>query len=195
MNQHDNKKAQILEQDVARSAREELEQHLLEVDAGLVNVRKKLTETRVFINQSTTPFTKHSPVVKKLIADAVTKEQVRIAKALRGKGWTYKQVGELLGLGINSIRVAIIKHERRVLFHERTAALLKHYKGGPMDDMSTEDLDVSVRTANCLQAAGIKTVGELLAISKDDLLRTRNFGRKSLRELEDVLRSMGYPMM
>jgi DNA-directed RNA polymerase subunit alpha len=53
------------------------------------------------------------------------------------------------------------------------------------------DLDLSVRAYNCLKAAEIKTLGELVNYQIDDLLKFRNFGKKSLTELEDLVDSKG----
>lgn len=50
-----------------------------------------------------------------------------------------------------------------------------------------EELDLSVRAQNCLQNAGIKYVGELVQKTEQEMLKTRNFGRKSLKEIKDVL--------
>ena len=52
------------------------------------------------------------------------------------------------------------------------------------------DLDLSVRALNCLKAADIDTLGELCTFNKSDLLKFRNFGKKSLTELEDLLESL-----
>ena len=49
------------------------------------------------------------------------------------------------------------------------------------------DLDLSVRALNCLKAAEVETLGELVKFSKNDLLKFRNFGKKSLSELDDLL--------
>ena len=49
------------------------------------------------------------------------------------------------------------------------------------------DCDLSVCTLCCLRAAGIETIGELVKYSKSDFLRMRNFGRKSIMEIEDFL--------
>lgn len=54
-----------------------------------------------------------------------------------------------------------------------------------------EELDLSVRAQNCLQAAGIKFVGELVQKTEQEMLKTRNFGRKSLKEIKDVLVDLG----
>lgn len=53
------------------------------------------------------------------------------------------------------------------------------------------DLDLSVRALNCLKAAEVDTLGELVAFNKADLLRFRNFGKKSLTELENLVASKG----
>ncbi|MGB4790611.1 MAG: DNA-directed RNA polymerase subunit alpha [Bacteroidales bacterium] len=51
------------------------------------------------------------------------------------------------------------------------------------------DLDLSVRAINCLKAADIETLGQLVSYSKNDLLKFRNFGKKSLSEVEEVVKS------
>lgn len=53
------------------------------------------------------------------------------------------------------------------------------------------DLDLSVRAYNCLKAAEIRTLGELVSFSIDDLLKFRNFGKKSLTELEEFVKDKG----
>lgn len=51
------------------------------------------------------------------------------------------------------------------------------------------DMDLSVRALNCLKAADVETLGDLVSYSKNDLLKFRNFGKKSLTELEELVRS------
>jgi len=51
------------------------------------------------------------------------------------------------------------------------------------------DLDLSVRALNCLRAADVETLGDLVSYEKNDLLKFRNFGKKSLNELEDLVKS------
>ena len=53
------------------------------------------------------------------------------------------------------------------------------------------DMDLSVRALNCLKAAEVETLGELVAFNKADLLKFRNFGKKSLTELDELVRSRG----
>jgi len=53
------------------------------------------------------------------------------------------------------------------------------------------DMDLSVRALNCLKAADVETLGDLVSYNKNDLLKFRNFGKKSLTELEDLVDSKG----
>ena len=53
------------------------------------------------------------------------------------------------------------------------------------------DMDLSVRALNCLKAADVDTLGDLVAFNKNDLLKFRNFGKKSLTELEELVKSKG----
>jgi DNA-directed RNA polymerase subunit alpha len=52
------------------------------------------------------------------------------------------------------------------------------------------DLDLSVRALNCLKAADVESLGDLVKFNKNDLIKFRNFGKKSLTELEDLLEAM-----
>ena len=52
------------------------------------------------------------------------------------------------------------------------------------------DMDLSVRALNCLKAAEVDTLGNLVKFNKNDLLKFRNFGKKSLTELDELLESM-----
>ena len=54
-----------------------------------------------------------------------------------------------------------------------------------------EELDLSVRSANCLKNANIRTLGDLVQRTEREMLSTKNFGRKSLDEIKDVLASLG----
>jgi len=51
-----------------------------------------------------------------------------------------------------------------------------------------EELELSVRSSNCLKNANIKTIGELTRKTEDDIARTRNFGKKSLQEIKEKLK-------
>ena len=56
---------------------------------------------------------------------------------------------------------------------------------------SVDELELSVRSANCLQNANIRYIGELIQRTEGEMLKTKNFGRKSLNEIKEVLASMG----
>jgi len=56
---------------------------------------------------------------------------------------------------------------------------------------SVEELELSVRSANCLQNANIRYIGELVQRTDAEMLKTKNFGRKSLNEIKDLLEEMG----
>ena len=54
-----------------------------------------------------------------------------------------------------------------------------------------DELELSVRSANCLQNANIKYIGELCQYTEAEMLKTKNFGRKSLNEIKEIVSSMG----
>jgi len=58
-------------------------------------------------------------------------------------------------------------------------------------DKSVEELELSVRSYNCLKNANIRTIRELVQRSEAEMLKTKNFGRKSLNEIKEILSSMG----
>jgi DNA-directed RNA polymerase subunit alpha len=56
---------------------------------------------------------------------------------------------------------------------------------------SVDEMELSVRSYNCLKNANIRTIGELVQKSESEMLKTKNFGRKSLNEIKEILASMG----
>jgi DNA-directed RNA polymerase subunit alpha len=56
---------------------------------------------------------------------------------------------------------------------------------------SVDELELSVRSYNCLKNANIRTIGELVTRSEAEMLKTKNFGRKSLNEIKEILGGMG----
>ena len=96
---------------------------------------------------------------------------------------------------------ALLRHHLDA-FVETTDDILEFESPSQTDATETEDLrrklnmgvneiELSVRSANCLNAAGIKTVGELVQKTEADMLKYRNFGKKSLTEIKDKLQEMG----
>ena len=67
----------------------------------------------------------------------------------------------------------------------RVGALNEHL------DKSVEELELSVRSYNCLKNANIRTIRELVAKTEAEMLKTKNFGRKSLKEIKEILANMG----
>lgn len=84
---------------------------------------------------------------------------------------------------------------------DEQAAVMELEEGGmevsPLEEMrekldrSIEELELSVRSFNCLEAAGIKTIRDLVKKSESEMLKYRNFGRKSLSEIKNILKEMG----
>jgi DNA-directed RNA polymerase subunit alpha len=56
---------------------------------------------------------------------------------------------------------------------------------------SVDELELSVRSANCLQQANIRSIGDLVQKTEAEMLKTKNFGRKSLKEIKEILSDMG----
>ena len=61
-------------------------------------------------------------------------------------------------------------------------------------EMTIEELDLSVRSFNCLKRAGINTVEDLISKSEDDMMKVRNLGRKSLEEVIAKLESLNFTL-
>ncbi len=61
-------------------------------------------------------------------------------------------------------------------------------------EMTIEELDLSVRSFNCLKRAGINTVEDLISKSEEDMMKVRNLGRKSLEEVMQKLNSLGFSL-
>jgi DNA-directed RNA polymerase subunit alpha len=61
-------------------------------------------------------------------------------------------------------------------------------------EMTIEELDLSVRSFNCLKRAGINTVEDLTNKTEDDMMKVRNLGRKSLEEVINKLASLGFSL-
>ena len=61
-------------------------------------------------------------------------------------------------------------------------------------EMTIEELDLSVRSFNCLKRASINTVEDLINKTEDDMMKVRNLGRKSLEEVINKLASLGFSL-
>ena len=74
--------------------------------------------------------------------------------------------------------------------HESDAGLRQSEANDHLDK-SVEELELSVRSYNCLKNANIRTIRELVKKTEPEMLRTKNFGRKSLNEIKEILEGMG----
>jgi len=77
---------------------------------------------------------------------------------------------------------------------EQTDAQVEQQQTGSLNenlDKSVEELELSVRSYNCLKNANIRTIRELVLKTEGEMLKTKNFGRKSLNEIKEILHSMG----
>lgn len=79
-----------------------------------------------------------------------------------------------------------VAHEEEVREQQETDPRVAELLSKPI-----EELDLSVRSANCLKNANIRTLGDLVQRTEREMLATKNFGRKSLDEIKDVLTSYG----
>ena len=97
-----------------------------------------------------------------------------------------------------SLAAKIIKEQMQVFinFDEEIVFPDRSLEGGISElnenlFRSVDDLELSVRSANCLKNANIRYIGELVVRSESEMLKTKNFGRKSLNEIKHILSAMG----
>ena len=74
---------------------------------------------------------------------------------------------------------------------EKAIEAVKLAVASPLLETTIEELDLSVRSYNCLKRAGINTVEDLINKSEEDMMKVRNLGRKSLEEVINKLNSLG----
>jgi DNA-directed RNA polymerase subunit alpha len=117
----------------------------------------------------------------KLILDITTTGAVAPEEALR-------QAAEIL-----MDRMSIFTDPDRARSGEDSVAdgLLETSAGGGMDDVLIEELELGVRSYNCLKREGIQTIGDLLAKTEAELLNVPNLGQKSIDEVEEKLSDRG----
>ena len=72
-----------------------------------------------------------------------------------------------------------------------TTAIESRGKSNEIMTRSVEEMELSVRSYNCLKNANIQSLGELIQKTESEMLRTKNFGRKSLNEIREILTNMG----
>ena len=138
----------------------------------------------------------HSPVKKvNYFVEAARLGQVTDYDKLTIEIWTNGSITppDALGLAAKLIKdhmQIFIQFEEKPETSEepteiRQDAVLEHL------NKSVDELELSVRSYNCLKNANIRTIGELVTKSEAEMLKTKNFGRKSLNEIKEILTTMG----
>jgi DNA-directed RNA polymerase subunit alpha len=138
----------------------------------------------------------HSPVRKvNYYVEAARLGQVTDYDKLTIEIWTNGSINPQDSLGLaakllkDHMQIFIQFEERPEPTEEpveiRQDAVIEHL------NKSVDELELSVRSYNCLKNANIRTIGELVTKTEAEMLKTKNFGRKSLNEIKEILSSMG----
>jgi DNA-directed RNA polymerase subunit alpha len=138
----------------------------------------------------------HSPVRKvNYYVEAARLGQVTDYDKLTIEIWTNGSIGPQDSLGLAA---KLIKDHMQIFiqFEEKPEpveepAEVRHDAVIEHLNKSVDELELSVRSYNCLKNANIRTIGELVTKTEAEMLKTKNFGRKSLNEIKEILQSMG----
>jgi DNA-directed RNA polymerase subunit alpha len=138
----------------------------------------------------------HSPVRKvNYYVEAARLGQVTDYDKLTIEVWTNGSITSQDALGLAA---KLIKDHMQIFiqFEEKAEpaeepAEIRHDAVVEHLNKSVDELELSVRSYNCLKNANIRTIGELVTKSEAEMLKTKNFGRKSLNEIKEILSSMG----
>ena len=138
----------------------------------------------------------HSPVRKvNYVVEPARLGQVTDYDKLALKVWTNGTISpqDSIGLAAKLLKdhmAIFINFEERPGAFEEAAEPAIEIRNENLN-RSVEELELSVRSYNCLKNASIHTIGELVIKSEQEMLRTKNFGRKSLNEITEILSLMG----
>jgi len=138
----------------------------------------------------------HSPVRKvKFNVEAARLGQMTDYDKLNLEVWTNGAVTPQDSVGLAA---KLIKDHMSIFINfEEEAAMEEAPSDAAADrfteylNRSVEELELSVRSYNCLKNANIQTIGDLVVKTEADMLKTKNFGRKSLNEIKEILGTMG----
>src|SRR5215469_6936810 len=138
----------------------------------------------------------HSPVRKvNYTVEAARLGQITDYDKLTLEVWTNGSVAPADALGLSA---KLLKDHMNIFinFEEEIESEARGEEGRILlrnDNLnrSVEELELSVRSYNCLKNANIQTIGELVQKTESEMLKTKNFGRKSLNEIKEILSSMG----
>ena len=138
----------------------------------------------------------HSPVRKcNYTVEAARLGQITDYDKLTVEVWTNGSItpGDALGLAAKLIKDHMnifINFEEEIETAASSEERRPEIKNENLN-RSVEELELSVRSSNCLKNANIQTIGELVQKTEAEMLKTKNFGRKSLNEIKEILSSMG----
>jgi DNA-directed RNA polymerase subunit alpha len=138
----------------------------------------------------------HSPVRKvKFAVEAARLGQVTDYDKLTLEVWTNGAISPQDAIGQAS---KLLKDHMSIFINfEELPEITEEPAERAMDQVSeilnrsVEELELSVRSYNCLKNANIQTIGDLVQKTEAEMLRTKNFGRKSLNEIKEILASLG----
>src|ERR1700687_3142752 len=138
----------------------------------------------------------HSPVRRvNYVVEAARLGQITDYDKLTLEVWTN---GAVLPADAVGLAAKLLKDHMNIFinFEEEIEAESRSAEGRVMlrnDNLnrSVEELELSVRSYNCLKNANIQTIGELVQKTEAEMLKTKNFGRKSLNEIKEILASLG----
>jgi DNA-directed RNA polymerase subunit alpha len=138
----------------------------------------------------------HSPVRKSnYMVEAARLGQMTDYEKLTLEVWTNGAVTPQDSVGLAA---KLIKDHMNILINfeeqpEISEEVAEGYQDSRLEhlDRSVEELELSVRSYNCLKNANIQTIRELVQKTESEMLKTKNFGRKSLNEIKDILAKMG----
>ena len=137
----------------------------------------------------------HSPVRKaNYTVDAARLGQTTDYERLTLEVWTNGAVRPADAVGLAA---KLLKDHMNIFINFEESPEQSEYDSGSLQlrndnlNRSVEELELSVRSYNCLKNANIQTIGELVQKTESEMLKTKNFGRKSLNEIKEILASMG----
>jgi DNA-directed RNA polymerase subunit alpha len=139
----------------------------------------------------------HSPIKKvNYLVEAARIGQATDYDKLTVDVWTN---GSISPRDAVSLSARLIRDHLNIFINLEDAGDLQQDAGGdqqraPLNenlDKSVEELELSVRSYNCLKNANIRTIRELVQKTEGEMLKTKNFGRKSLNEIKEILTGMG----
>jgi DNA-binding CsgD family transcriptional regulator len=108
--------------------------------------------------------------------------------------YTLEEIGKALGVGRERIRQIEAKVIRKINYHQRKQRFNQPNeisKEAIIDNTPVEEFGLSVRSYRCLKRANIHTVGELTLKTEREMMRVRNLGSKSLKEIKQKLEERG----